>query len=405
MCLFVYHFLQKEDMYKYSLLYFIFLGIVFSNFNVERKSIDEDLISNIDSTVTITIAAVGDLMCHSTQYNYARIDSDSFDFSPVYREIKNYFSQFDFVIGNLETVIAGKEKGFSGYPFFNSPDEYVAALKDAGFNLLITANNHSLDKGESGLLRTIEQIKKNELHYSGTFVSQEDRDSLRIYDVNGITIGILSYSYGTNGLPIPNGKDYLINLIDNSLIENDIRALRETNVDIVLVYYHFGEEYKRFPNIFQKNVVEHTFQAGADIIIGSHPHVIQPVEYLPATTGNLDTGFVAYSLGNFISNQQWRYSDAGVILSISITKNIITDSLYISDVSYLPTWVFRGSTERGREYIILPSEIAFSDSLPSYLSKNDIDKMREAFDDTKEILTSYTNRINIIQLKSEINTK
>ncbi len=382
-------------MYKHSLLFCLFCAIVFSSYRVNILPVIVETEVVIDSTVTITIAAVGDLMCHSTQYNYARVTADSFDFTPVYRKVLPYFQKYDFVIGNLETVTAGKDKGLSGYPFFNSPDEYITALKNSGFHLLITANNHSLDKGEAGLLRTIEQIKHNQLHYTGTFTSKEDRDSLRIYNINGITLGVLTYSYGTNGLPIPAGKDFLINLINYDLIKNDIMRLRKDSVDIVLTYYHFGEEYQRLPNTFQKDVVEHTLASGADIIIGSHPHVIQPVDYFPANNAKLDTGFVAYSLGNFISNQQWRYSDAGVILSIELTKNLFTDSIYISNVSYLSTWVFRGNTEYGREYIILPSELALADSLPVYLNKTDIEKMEEAFNDTKEIITTYTNKISI----------
>jgi poly-gamma-glutamate synthesis protein (capsule biosynthesis protein) len=134
---------------------------------------------------------------------------------------------------------------------------------------------------------------------------------------------------------------------------------------------------------------------GADIIIGGHPHVVQPFDYFKTNNTNLDSGFVAYSMGNFVSNQRWRYSDAGVILNLEISKNIFTDSVFISEINYIPTWVFKGNTERGREYIILPSELSNEDSLYSFLSANDKKLMLEAFDDTKDIITKYKTNFRL----------
>lgn len=351
-----------------------------------------------DSLLTITISFVGDLMCHSPQYNYARVDKDSFDFRPVFREVRQFFQSSDFTIGNLETVTAGKNAGYSGYPLFNTPDEYIYALKYAGFDLLVTANNHSMDQGEKGVLRTIEQIKLNDLNYVGTASDQQDRDSIRYFQINGFNFTVLSYTFGTNNIPKPKGKDYLVNLIDFELINKDIIAAREGNTEIIIVYYHFGDEYKRFPNQFQQDVVDSTIRFGADIIIGSHPHVIQPTDYFKTSNTKLDTGFIAYSLGNFISNQRWRYSDAGVILNVSLTKNIFTDSIYISEVTYLPTWVFKGSTQNGNEYVILPAE-RYDDSTYYFLSNDDRNLMKQAFEDTKDILIRYNKNIRLQKLR------
>jgi poly-gamma-glutamate synthesis protein (capsule biosynthesis protein) len=348
-----------------------------------------------DSVVTAEVSFVGDLMCHSTQFNYAKVNADSFDFTGVYREVKKYLKFADLTIGNLETVIAGKEKGYSGYPFFNSPDDFVYALKDAGFDLIITANNHSLDQGAKGVERTIKVINEFDLNQTGTFTSQKDHNSIRVFDINSIKIAVLAYTENTNGIPIPAGKSYLINLIDENKIAEDINAARKSNADIVIVTFHFGTEYKRDPTDYQKDVVRKTIDAGADIIIGGHPHVIQPVDYFVTNGGKIDTGFVAYSLGNFISNQRWRYSDAGIILSIKISKNIFTDSVYLSGINYLPTWVFKGETEKGREYIILPSEITAEDTMYQFLSSNDKKLMIEAFEDTKYIISKYTDKIKL----------
>lgn len=351
-----------------------------------------------DSVLTVTLCFTGDLMCHSTQFNYANVGADTFDFTGVYKEVKTFLSESDFTVGNLETVVAGKNKGYSGYPYFNAPDDFIYALKDAGFDLLITANNHALDQGWDGVKRTIEIINDNQLYQTGTFVSKEDRDSVRIFEINSIKIGFLAYSENTNGLPIPKGKDFAINLIDEELIKNDIVKAREKNVDVVLVHLHFGQEYLREPDDYQKQIVNKIIGLGADIIIGGHPHVIQPVNFFKTNNAELDSGFVAYSLGNFVSNQRWRYSDAGLILNIQISKNILTDSIYIREVNYLPTWVFKGETEKGREYVILPSQLS-NDTTCNYLTKHDKKLMEEAFSDTKEIINKYSNNSKIKLLK------
>ena len=348
-----------------------------------------------DSVLSATLCFVGDLMCHSTQFNYARVGADTFDFTGVYHQIKKYLSEADLTVGNLETVIAGKNEGYSGYPYFNAPDDYIYALKDAGFDLLVTANNHALDQGWKGVQRTIEVINENRLYHTGTFISQDDRDSVRIFEINSIRIAILAYSENTNGVQIPKGKDFVINLIDEELIRKDIYKARQKNVDIVVVHLHYGPEYNREPSDYQKEIVQKIIKMGADIIIGGHPHVIEPTKIFKTNNAKLDSGFIAYSMGNFISNQRWRYSDAGVILNIQISKNIFTDSVYIDDVNYLPTWVFKGQTEKGREYIILPSQVNKSDSLYNFITDNDWILMNQAFDDTKEIITKYNPSIQL----------
>ena len=348
-----------------------------------------------DSVFTATLCFVGDVMCHSTQFNYAKVSADSFDFTGVFFEVKKFLSEPDLTIGNLETVIAGSKTGYSGYPYFNAPDDFIFALKNAGFDLLITANNHALDQGWDGVKRTIEVINQNKIHRTGTFISQEDRDSIRIFQINSIKIAILAYSENTNGLPIPEGKDYSINLIDEKAIKKDIDKARLKNVDVVLVHLHYGPEYNREPGDYQKDIVQKIIDIGADIIIGGHPHVIQPTRFFKTNHTKLDSGFIAYSMGNFVSNQRWRYSDAGVILNIQISKNIFTDSLFISEVNYLPTWVFKGQTEKGREYIILPLSNEINDSTYDYLTMEDKKLMREAFSDTKEIINLYNSNLKL----------
>lgn len=360
-------------------------------FNIPSTLIIDDIksVNNSDSTATITISVVGDLMCHGPQFEYARVNKDSFDFAPVYRNVKKYLESSDFTFGNLETVTAGKDnKGYTGYPLFNTPVNYLDALKSVGFDLLVTANNHSFDRGEKGVLKTIDELIKRNINYVGTFTSQNDRDSIRVFDINGIKTAILAYTYGTNGNPIPKGKDYLIKLIDFNIIEHDIRTARSKNAELVIVHYHFGDEYIREPVKSQKDAVSKAIEFGADIVIGGHPHVLQPVDFFKTNNGKLDTGFVAYSMGNFVSNQRDRYKDAGLIITFNITKNFTTDSIGINEVNYIPTWVFKGNTLNGREYVILPS--TFQSDSTIILSQTEIKKMNQAFEDTRDLVKRYT---------------
>ena len=304
----------------FSFTLFLFAAGFQYYFYIPYKEVVEEIPLEKDSIVTCTIRIVGDLMCHSTQFNYAHVEDDSFDFTGVYSEVRDYIREADISIGNLETVTAGKTKKYSGYPFFNAPDDFLYALTDAGFDLLMTANNHAIDQGAGGVERTINQLNKFGLHQTGTFVSQEDKDSLRIFQVNGIRIAMLAYAEHTNGVPIPKGKHFIINLIDEELIAEDILKARKKGAEIVLVHFHYGPEYEREPSSYQQEVVNKTIELGADIIIGGHPHVIQPVDYFSSENGYLDTGFVAYSMGNFVSNQRWRYSDVGLILTIILQK-------------------------------------------------------------------------------------
>jgi len=349
----------------------------------------------IDSVVVVKIAVVGDLMCHSPQFNYAKVSKDSFDFNPVYRYIKESLENADFTFGNLETVIGEKGSTYLGYPRFKSPKDYVTALAQNGFDFLCIANNHTLDQGEQGVLNTIRTLNENNIGYTGAFNSQSDRDSIRILKLNGIKIALLAYSYGTNGSVIPKGKDYLINLIDYNLIEKDIHTAKQYGAEIVLVNFHFGNEYQRFPSDYQKEVVKKTIEFGADLITASHPHVIQPIEFYKTNGATLDSGIAAYSLGNFISNQRQRYTDAGVILYLILEKNLNTKKIALKSVEYLPTWVFKGKTEFGNEFLILPLQKNF-DSF-NFLSQTDKAKMKQSLIDTEEIITAYTKNVKLAE--------
>ena len=329
-------------------------------------------------------------MCHTPEMEFAKAGRDSFDFRPMFDSVKKYFSASDLTFGNLETTISGKEKKYSGYPLFNSPDSFLSAIKDAGFNVLFTANNHTLDRGTQGILRTLNKIHENGMSSIGTYKSEQDRDSIKIFSVKGIKIAVLAYTYGLNGNYLPPNKKFMVSLIDTSLIRKNIESARRENSDIVLVYFHFGEEYRRKPNSYQKEIAAYAEKCGADIIVGSHPHVIQPIEFFPISANKNSEGLIAYSLGNFISNQRWRYSDAGVILNIEIAKSKSTGETRLSNVTFVPTWVFKGKVGEKNEFIVLPSDTT-KNPIPTYVSKSDRAKLIQSCNDVRETFRAVTS--------------
>ncbi|VAX23467.1 Capsule biosynthesis protein capA [hydrothermal vent metagenome] len=379
-------YMNKQFFNIISLVFFTYSGFVFSQ-QLSKNNVDGD------SSVTVTFSVVGDVMCHSTQFNYALREDSTYDFKPVYRKIKKYFDNSDVVIGNLETVVAGKDIEYSGYPVFNTPEDFLKGLKYAGFDILVTGNNHSYDHQKKGILNTIDFIRENGMKNTGTYKSQEERDSVQLFEQSGLKFALLSYTYGVNLYRIPEKNKFLVNRINPELIKHDIEKAKSKGADLVIIYFHFGKEYARTENRYQRNIVDKTIGFGADIILGAHPHTLQPVEFYKTVDANIDTGFVAFSLGNFISNQRWRYSDGGTVLNFSVTKDFKTNTIKLDAVRYLPIWIFKGVTSWGLEYLILPSDIAADNSYPSYFTEEDKELMLQCYNDTKELMESRTKYI------------
>ena len=351
-----------------------------------------------DSISQISINLVGDLMCHLPQTNNAKLSDGTYDFNPSFEYIKPYLQDADLTIGNLETTFAGTAQPYAGYPAFNSPDEYCTALKNTGFDFLVTANNHSMDTRESGLLRTIEVIKKHGLGYAGTYLNQRDHDSIRILTVKGIKLGILNYTYGTNGAYPSSDHKYMLNVIDSAGITASVKQAKKQGAEIVLVFYHMGLENVTEPTQAQKDAIRFALEAGATLVIGAHPHVIGPTKKLYSEAIK-DTAFVAYSLGNFLSNQYWRYTDAGVILKLIIQKNYTKNRVFFKEASFTPTWVYRGDRAK-KMHILFPAQWATdSTKLPVFINKSHQQKMSEAFEDTRSIMTKTNSELKLNLLK------
>lgn len=240
---------------------------------------------------------------------------------------------------------------------------------------------------------------------SGAYKTETARDSVKLFEKSGLKFALLSYTYAVNLYKIPKKNKFMVNLIEHELIKSDIEKAKYQNADLIIVYFHFGSEYSRLENNYQKDIVEKTISYGADVIIGAHPHTLQPIEFYKTNSAKIDSGFVAYSLGNFVSNQRWRYSDGGMVLNFSVTKNFATDKSKLDEVRYLPIWVFKGVTNWGLEYVIYPSDIVNSNSYPIYFSEEDLKLMLECYNDTREIIKSRTSRIELDSIEKSLYRK
>lgn len=291
-------------------------------------------------------------MLHSPQIVSGLTPNGGYQFDHFFAEVKPYLQTADLTIGNLETTLAGKEKGFKGYPQFNAPDQIVDALVNSGVDLMSTANNHAMDTGEQGVKRTYQILKQKGIHPVGTAPTPE-KQKPTIIKKNGITFAFLAYTEHTNGLPVPTGKEYLVNKIDTKKIAEDIKESKKLGAEFIIVSLHFGNEYQRQPNQTQIKIAKQTLQAGADVILGSHPHVLQPIEKVNIQGKEK---LIIYSLGNFISNQFFPHTDEGIILFFDVEKNQETKQIKLKNISYLPTFVHKYHKAGKNNYVIIPME-------------------------------------------------
>jgi poly-gamma-glutamate synthesis protein (capsule biosynthesis protein) len=334
-------------------------------------------------TVEATLVAVGDIMVHNPQLTAAySVTTATYSFDDNYVQVAPILKTGDWVIGNLETTLAGPQYRYSGYPVFNSPDELADALVNAGFNILGTANNHTFDKREAGVLRTLEQLRARNIIAVGTNASPEERDQIQIVTKNNIDMALLAYTYGTNGIIVPADKPYLVNMIDEDRMKSDITKARELGADVVTVMLHYGNEYDRQPSKYQKELARKVISWGADVILGSHTHIVQPYEFIETADeqGIPRRGVVIYSLGNFISNQGPEhdlplYTDVGVIFKLTIRKHYPEETIELGVVETIPTWVHKYRDQTKRHYRILPLEEVLSERDDKWLTEADYKKL------------------------------
>ncbi|MFC1568736.1 CapA family protein [bacterium] len=314
-------------------------------------------IQQIDSCM---INAVGDIMVHDSQLISA-LDkkTQTYDFTPSFKYIKKHLSLADLTIGNLETTLPGND--YSGYPRFGAPDALGQALKDAGFDLLSTANNHACDKGKPGLIRTLYVLDTLQIAHCGTYRNKKEHQDNRVLVINcnDIKISFVNYTYSTNGLRVP--KSVVVNQIDSSQMIQDMAQARAAQTDFICVLLHFGPEYRRTPDDSQKDWINFFLDEGADIVLGSHPHVVQPFTLTRRKDnyGKIKSRLVIYSLGNFISNQKRPYTDSGIIFSFKLKKTTMdNDRTYttIDKIHYTPLMVYEEKKPANHAHYVLPVE-------------------------------------------------
>lgn len=370
----------KKNNKKLLLILFIILFIFFifilnkfnknlrTNINTENNSAETTL-SNKNTKqdtaepITFTLTSLGDTLCHNTQYWDAyNSKTDEYDFSYVYEDIKNYTLSSDITIGSLETTFAGKEKGYSNYPTFNTPDSLATALKDIGVDVVSLAGNHALDYGYTGLCRTIDVFNNIGLSHLGTYKTAEDQEKILIKDVKGVKIAFINYTYGTNGIPLPSGKDFCVNLIDKDFIKKQINQAKEQNVDMIVACMHWGTEYRTTANSEQKDLANFLFENGVDVILGNHPHVLEPMEKKTITLqdGTTKDAFVVYALGNFTADQRDEITRDSAILNLTITKNS-DGKISIDKVNYVPIYMYKNTNVSTHKFKILDIEKTIKD--------------------------------------------
>lgn len=365
----------------------------------EKSSTPSNTTNNeyeITDDVTFTMALTGDIMCHNTMYQDAYDSSTkSYDFSYYFDDIKLHLQTADITVGNLETTFAGSKVGYSGYPTFNTPEILAKNLKKVGFDVVSTANNHCMDKGYSGLVSTINYLDEADLSHTGTFSSKEEQENILIKNVKNVNIAFLSYTYGTNGITIPKDKSYAVNLIDKDLIKKHIALAKEKKPDMICVCMHWGVEYQTVPNKTQDDLADFLFKNGVDVIIGNHPHVPQNMEKrtIKLDDGSTKDGFIIYSLGNFMANQNKKYTQDSAIIKLQITKNGKTGKISIDKANYVPTYFYKDSSKKTKKFKILDIEknIEAYDSGNSSLSKTTYNTLKTELKNIKKIIGDEIN--------------
>lgn len=341
---------------------------------------------------SLSMVFVGDAMAHLTQTNNAWTGKE-YDFSQYYVYIKDEISKADFGVVNFEVPLAGPP--FSGYPCFSAPDVFAHTLKDAGFNVFLHANNHCLDKGVKGMGRTLSILDTLGIKYMGAYADQASRN--RLYPCllvkNGFRIAMLNYTYGTNGFSVK--PPFVVNYIDKEVMAADIEEAKRMKPDIIIANMHWGNEYQLLPSAEQKELTQWLFQHGVRIVMGSHPHVVQPMVMRKDAEGK-NANLVVYSLGNFVSNMPFPNTTGGGLVKIVLTKE--DGKTDIASAQYSLLFTHRSKFPDGRtSYQVVPGS-AWCDS-PEKDSVVNINKLREYIKGVRTLLDKHN--INVEEYKFE----
>jgi poly-gamma-glutamate synthesis protein (capsule biosynthesis protein) len=339
----------------------------------------------------VSLLFAGDAMQHQSQLDGAKT-KQGYDYSSYFKQIEDRVDSVDIAVVNFETTLPGK--AYTGYPCFGSPDAYAYALRDAGFDVFLTANNHSLDKGRLGVERTIEMLDSMQIKHLGTYVNTEKRDIHypMMLIKNGIRIAMLNYTYGTNGFEVRHPN--VINLIDRKQIAEDIQIAKYMNPDIIVANIHWGDEYKLQPNKMQKDLADFLIKNGVRLVIGAHPHVVQPIDI--QKKGDAIQNIVAYSLGNFISGMKVVNTDGGMMVRIDLSKDN-EGNVSIDTCSYSLVWVHKPLKDNKLDYQLIPVEKYTNHEGRALLGEIAYQKMDVFARSAKKAIESMWNRVENIK--------
>lgn len=362
-------------MNKFLLFGFSILLLVgCSNDDVLKDNIGNDQVRVVDHEDRLSLIMAGDVLIHSAVYADA-YENGEYDFSSMFSSVAPLIEPYDLAFYNQETIIGGKALGLSSYPRFNSPEEVADTLVDIGFNMVSVANNHTLDRGEEAIRFSQEYWNHKGVVVAGSSMSLEDRQSIPIYSKNNIRYALLAYTTTTNGLHAPSGKEYLVHTYDYEIVKQDIEKVRG-QVDLLIVSMHWGTEYTFEPTVSQKEIASELASLGVDIVIGHHPHVIQPITFI-------DNTLVVYSLGNFISGQIGLSKTIGMLVSLDVVKKYRGSESYLMLDNVSSSLIYTYSLNN-QNYQVIPF-----DDLNHYLLYN----YQAIFDEYKLIINQYDGNI------------
>ncbi|TQR31891.1 capsule biosynthesis protein capA [Campylobacter sp. MIT 99-7217] len=362
--------------FDFCLRFLLFLNLFYFS-HADQTHVNSNLSSQQD-IFELSLIMTGDALLHSRVYKDAKISKDgrvSYDFSPMLRFLKPLIKEHDLAFYNQESVLGGKELGLSTYPNFNSPQEFGLNMLELGFNLVSLANNHSFDRKEEALLSSLRFWQKTNAVFAGVNKNLRESRKNKIYTKNGIKYAFLAYTYGLNSYELPKEQAFLINIYSKERLKQDIQALR-SEVDLLIVSMHWGKEYVFTPTKEQKDLAFFLAEQGVDIVIGTHPHVLQPIEMINDT-------LVVYSLGNFLSSQIGLERRIGALVSLKITKKP-QEKIKMSDLKAELTYVhYDEDGDKFTNFIVYPFSLLNEEILPHHQEIKD-QYLRILFKDFQE---------------------
>ncbi|KAF0092072.1 MAG: poly-gamma-glutamate synthesis protein (capsule biosynthesis protein) [Fusobacteria bacterium] len=405
---------DKTNVYIIILMIVIFVlsstAFLLANKNGREKLVDFGVLPV--EVKTATIGAMGDLLLHPQVQEGSQTGDDTYDFNPMFQYIKPYIEELDYSVINFEGTLSTKDWGYSGYPLFKYPENVIDSTMATGFNLMLTANNHIGDGKPSGFQHTLNLFEQKGADYVGSRKDATGKQYL-VKEINGINVGMANWTYGViadngrvsvNGIPVTTKDEMLVNVFDYGKldlfyqqVQKDIVDMKNEGAEIIVYYMHWGDEYRIVENDYQNLMAQQLCNMGVDVIVGGHPHVLQPIEYLTSGDGQHNTISI-YSLGNAVSNQRMNFMDRktghtedGVLFRFTITKEG-KEKAYVSGASYLPTWVNLRTEGSKRVYEIIPLDI--EKGWKSYFkTQAEIDSAKGSYDRSKAILEEGYNSL------------